>query len=111
MFALKELDAVIVASTPNVHFTQDKTALESGRHVLLEKPMTFTAAEARKLVELVANKKLQFVMSCPWHFTAHGIEAQRLIHFGATPRWPSAITKSAFSAARRFCSSNCGAAR
>jgi predicted dehydrogenase len=83
ILALKELDAVIIASTPNVHFAQAKSALESGRHVLLEKPMTFTAAEARELVELAARKKLQLVVSCPWHFTRHGIEARRLIHSGA----------------------------
>ncbi|HEY2328290.1 MAG TPA: Gfo/Idh/MocA family oxidoreductase [Verrucomicrobiae bacterium] len=83
ILALKEVDAVIIASTPNVHFTQAKAALESGRHVLLEKPMTFTAAEARELVELAAKKKLQLVVSCPWHYTRHGIEARRLIHSGA----------------------------
>lgn len=81
--ALPQLDAVIIASTPNVHFTQANAALESGRHVLLEKPMTFTAAEARELVELAAKKRLHLVVSCPWHYTRHGIEAQRLIHSGA----------------------------
>lgn len=83
LLAIKDLDAVVVASTPNVHFAQAKAALESGRHVLLEKPMTFTAGEARELVELAAEKKLQLVMSCPWHYTRHGIEAQRLIRAGA----------------------------
>jgi predicted dehydrogenase len=83
ILALADLDAVIIASTPNVHFAQAKVALESGRHVLLEKPMTFTAAEARELVELAAQKKLQLVVSCPWHYTRHGIEACRLIHSGA----------------------------
>jgi predicted dehydrogenase len=83
ILAIAELDAVVVASTPNVHFTQAKAALERGLHVLLEKPMTFTAGEARELVELAAKKKLQLVMSCPWHFTRHGIEARRLIHSGA----------------------------
>jgi predicted dehydrogenase len=83
MLAIKELDAVIVASTPNVHYVQAKAALERGRHVLLEKPMTFTAGEARELVELAAQKNLQLVISCPWHFTAHGIEARRLIQSGA----------------------------
>ncbi len=83
ILALPELDAVIVASTPNVHFAQAKAALQSGRHVLIEKPMTFTAVEARELVELAAQKKLQIVISCPWHFTRHGIEARRLIQSGA----------------------------
>jgi predicted dehydrogenase len=75
MLALKGLDAIIIASTPNVHFAQARAALERGLHVLVEKPMTFTADEARDLVELL--------VSCPWHFTAHGIEARRLIQTGA----------------------------
>ena len=83
LLALPEVNAVIVASTPNVHFAQAKAALESGRHVLIEKPMTFTAAEARELVEIAARKKLELVISCPWHFTAHGLEARRLIQSGA----------------------------
>ena len=83
ILAIKGLDAVVVASTPNVHFIQAKAALERGLHVLLEKPMTFTAGEARELVELAAKKNLQLMMSCPWHYTRHGIEARRLIHSGA----------------------------
>ena len=83
LLALEEVDAVIIASTPNVHYAQAKAALHSGHHVLLEKPMTFTASEARELVELAAATKLHLVMSCPWHYTRHGIEARRLIHFGA----------------------------
>jgi predicted dehydrogenase len=82
MLDLKELDAVIVASTPNVHFAQAKAALERGLHVLLEKPMTFTAGEARELVELAATQRLHLVMSCPWHYTRHGVEARRLIQSG-----------------------------
>jgi predicted dehydrogenase len=83
LLAVQRLDAVIVASTPNVHFAQVKAALERGLHVLVEKPMTFTAAEARELVELAARKGLQLLISCPWHFTQHGLEARRLIHSGA----------------------------
>jgi len=83
MLALKELDAVIVATTPNVHFAQAKAALERGLHVLIEKPMTFTVNEAQELIETAARKKLQLLISCPWHFTAHGIEARRLIQAGA----------------------------
>lgn len=83
LLALDEIEAVIIASTPNVHFAQAKAALQSGRHVLVEKPMTFTAAEAQELVKLAAQKKLQLVVSCPWHYTRHGLEARRLIRTGA----------------------------
>ena len=86
LLALPDVDAVIIASTPNVHFSQAKLALESGRHVLLEKPMTFTAAEARTLVDLAAQKNVQLLISCPWHFTRHGLEARRLVQTGAIGR-------------------------
>lgn len=78
-----ELDAVIVASTPNMHYRQARAALDHGLHLLVEKPMTFTSAEARELVELAAQKKVELVISCPWHFTRHGVEARRLIQTGA----------------------------
>ncbi len=82
LLAVPELDGVIVSTTPNVHHAQAKAALERGLHVLVEKPMTFTVAEARELVELAAQKNLQLLISCPWHFTAHAIEARRLIQSG-----------------------------
>lgn len=83
LLALPDVDAVIIASTPNVHHAQALAALQSGRHVLIEKPMTFTAAESRELVDLAREKNLQLLISCPWHFTRHGIEARRLIGEGA----------------------------
>jgi predicted dehydrogenase len=83
ILSLKSLDAVIVSSTPNVHYTQAKAALELGLHVLIEKPMTFTADEARELVDIAAQNKVQLLISCPWHYTPHSIEARRLIRSGA----------------------------
>lgn len=83
LLSVSELDGVIVSTTPNVHHAQAKAALERGLHVLVEKPMTFTVAEARELVELATKKRRQLSISCPWHFTAHGVEARRLIQSGA----------------------------
>ncbi len=83
LLALPGLEGVIVSTTPNVHHAQAKAALERGLHVLVEKPMTFTVAEARELVELATQKKRQLIISCPWHFTGHAIEARRLIQSGA----------------------------
>ena len=53
------IDAVHVA-TPNVsHFPIAKAAFEAGKHVLCEKPLALTVAEARTLTELQAAKKLR----------------------------------------------------
>ncbi|MFO0359304.1 MAG: Gfo/Idh/MocA family protein [Flavobacteriales bacterium] len=47
-----EVDAVVVATPVFTHFELAKKALESGKHVLLEKPMTDTVAHALELIEL-----------------------------------------------------------
>ena len=65
---LPGLDAVVIATTPNMHHAQAKAALERGKHVLVEKPMTFTAAEAKELCDLADAKGVQLLISCPWHF-------------------------------------------
>lgn len=56
-----EIDAVIIATPVFTHFDLAKKALNSGKHVLLEKPMTDTVAHATELIEL-ANKKSKVLM-------------------------------------------------
>lgn len=47
---------LIVITTPNdTHFPYAKSALESGKHVVLEKPFTNTTEEARQLVNIAAG--------------------------------------------------------
>ncbi len=82
MLDLPGLDAVVIATTPNMHYAQAKTALERGKHVLIEKPMTFTAAEAKELCDLAEAQGVQLLISCPWHFTPHGIEVREMIRRG-----------------------------
>jgi predicted dehydrogenase len=46
--------------TPNAqHFSMAKDALQAGKHVLCEKPLTTTVAEAEELVALAAGKRLR----------------------------------------------------
>lgn len=86
LLALESVDAVIIASTPNMHYEHALAALHAGKHVLLEKPMTFTAAESARLCELAATMGLELIVSCPWHYTAHAIAARKLILDGAIGR-------------------------
>ncbi len=83
LLAVPGLDAVAISSTPNLHYPQAMAALKRGLHVLVEKPMTFTAAEARELVEVAQQQRVHFLISCPWHYTSHAAEAQRLIRTGS----------------------------
>lgn len=56
-----QVDAVSIAATTNVHYQIAKDCLKHGIHVLLEKPMTETVAQAHELIELakVHQVKLQ----------------------------------------------------
>lgn len=55
---LSRCDAVYVASPHTTHFDYAKRALLAGKHVLCEKPMTLSGAEARELYALADEKKL-----------------------------------------------------
>jgi predicted dehydrogenase len=52
LLARRDLDAVVIATPAHTHFALVQAALEAGKHVLLEKPMCATLAEARAIVEL-----------------------------------------------------------
>lgn len=54
-FLREPLDAVSICTPPWTHVTLAETALRSGKHVLLEKPMTITSAEGRQLEELASQ--------------------------------------------------------
>lgn len=82
ILGLSGIDGVIISSTPNVHYVQARAALERGLHTLVEKPMTLKASESKELVALAEKKGLHFLISCPWHYTSHTLEARRLIQSG-----------------------------
>ncbi len=56
--AITEADAVHIGTPNNLHYEMAKFALESGKHVLCEKPLTMNAAEARQLQALADLKGL-----------------------------------------------------
>jgi predicted dehydrogenase len=49
------IDAVHIGTPNALHFPMSAAALKAGKHVLCEKPMTMTAAEGKKLVDLAAK--------------------------------------------------------
>ncbi len=53
-----DVDLVVIASPNATHFALATLALEAGRHVVVDKPFTATAAEALQLARLAADKGL-----------------------------------------------------
>lgn len=59
MLAGEDLHAVHVLLPPDRHAAAARQVLESGRHVLLEKPMAASGDECQGLVELAASRQLR----------------------------------------------------
>ena len=53
---LRNVEIVSVAAPTSAHFAATKACLEAGKHVLVEKPIAVTSAEARELVALAAQR-------------------------------------------------------
>ncbi|HEX4273637.1 MAG TPA: Gfo/Idh/MocA family oxidoreductase [Rhizomicrobium sp.] len=53
------IDAVHVCTPNDSHFPIAKAALAAGKHVLCEKPLAMSSAEAKELTDLAAAKKLR----------------------------------------------------
>jgi predicted dehydrogenase len=60
-----DLDVIYIATTHNAHFENAKLALNAGKHVLLEKPFTLDADQARGLAALATEKDV-FLMEAMW---------------------------------------------
>ncbi|MGD0699589.1 MAG: Gfo/Idh/MocA family oxidoreductase [Trebonia sp.] len=60
-----EVDVVYVASPHPMHHDNAMLALRAGKHVLVEKPFTMNAAEARDIVGLARERGL-FAMEAMW---------------------------------------------
>ena len=51
------LDAVAISTPARTHFEIARAALNQGKHVLVEKPLAMSSAEARALIEIAAEQQ------------------------------------------------------
>jgi predicted dehydrogenase len=63
------IDAVVIATSVFSHFPLAKKALMAGKHVLIEKPMTASVAEADELIELAAKRGLTLMVDHTFLYT------------------------------------------
>src|SRR5450432_3442359 len=75
----KEIDAVVIATPVFTHFGLAKRALLNGKHVLIEKPMTSSVAEADELINLAAQKGLTLMADHTFLYTGAVQKMKELI--------------------------------
>jgi predicted dehydrogenase len=66
--ALPDVAAVSISTPPFLHYEMAKTVLQSGKHLLLEKPMTLSVVEARELYQLATAKGVVTMMDFEFRF-------------------------------------------
>jgi predicted dehydrogenase len=80
--AAVDADAVLVVTPPETHHAVATAALQAGKHVLLEKPLATTLAEARDLIATAAAMERMLMVSQNYRFRPAAAAARRVIAEG-----------------------------
>lgn len=68
MFSDEDVDIIYITSPHNTHYTFMKTALEQGKHILVEKSITLNSHELDEMVSLAEEKQLILAEAMTiWH--------------------------------------------
>lgn len=86
MLAAGGVDAVLISSPHTHHYQQTVDALDAGMHVLLEKPMACSVAEANLLVERVKRSDRVVMLSYQRHYESVYRYARQLVASGELGR-------------------------
>lgn len=80
--ANQRMHAVSIVTPNHLHFAPAKLALENGFHVIVDKPLCLSVAEARQLVKVV--KKSGLILALTHTYTGYPMvkEARRLVSSG-----------------------------
>lgn len=71
ILALPEVKAVSISSPPFLHYEMAKAALEAGKHLLLEKPTTLNADQARELYHTARQYNVIATVNFEFRYVPH----------------------------------------
>src|SRR2546423_6331446 len=77
--AVPHIDAAVIAAPPRVHGSLALQALVAGKHVLVEKPMTTSAAAAHRLIGEAADRGLTLMVGHTFEYNAAVWKLRELI--------------------------------
>ena len=86
-----EFDAVLIATPHHLHASQAVQAIESGLHVMVEKPLARNTQEANEMVEAARNQGVLLSICFPFRYEAHAVAARGLIEAGALGQTTGAV--------------------
>ncbi|MGH9512778.1 MAG: Gfo/Idh/MocA family protein [Terriglobales bacterium] len=77
------IDAIAVVTPVWTHYELAKAALENGKHVFVEKPLTSNSAQAEELINLAERKNLKIMVDHTFLFTGAVKKIGQLLDEGA----------------------------
>jgi predicted dehydrogenase len=79
----RDIDAIAVVTPVWSHYELAKAALQNGKHVFIEKPLTSSAAQAEELIDLAEQKNLKIMVDHTFLFTGAVKKISQLLDEGA----------------------------
>jgi predicted dehydrogenase len=76
------LDAVVIATSVRQHFPMAKAALESGKHVMIEKPLATSTAECQELVDIAKKNGLVLMVGHTFLYSSPIRKMKQIIEWG-----------------------------
>lgn len=101
----KDLDAVIVCTTDNLHASVSAAAMKKHKHVFCQKPLTHTIYEARRLAEIaretgvatqiaVGNQASESTrLLCEWIWSGAIGPVREVFNWSSRPFWPQGVDR------------------
>lgn len=86
MLAVKEVDAVVVATPASSHYEIIKASLEAGKDVLAEKPLTLNPAECMQLHEMATQRGRILMVAHTFLYNAGIRKVKELLDAGEVGR-------------------------
>jgi predicted dehydrogenase len=98
------IDAVAILTPPHLHLEMTTAALDAGKHVMLEKPITRDLKEADQLLERAAGSPSKVIVGYNLRFHRQLQEARRRIRDGevGTVEFVRGVASSTYQFGRRF---------
>jgi predicted dehydrogenase len=82
LFDDARIDAVAIATPISTHYALAKQALQQGKHILIEKPMTATVAQSEELIELAERNHRVLMVDHTFIYTGAVRKIRHLIESG-----------------------------